>query len=88
MELLEKYRKQIDKIDKKIINYLAKRYQVVKKVGLLKKKKGLKPLDKKRWQKVLQTRVTWAEKKELPYDLIEKIYQAIHQFSLNIEKEI
>jgi|GEM_PF-6498322 len=33
MELLDKYRKQIDKIDKKIIDYLAKRYQVMKKVG-------------------------------------------------------
>ena len=88
MELLDKYRKQIDKIDKKIIDYLAKRYQVVKKVGVFKKKNGLKPFDKKRWQKVLQTRISFAEEKGLPKELIKKIYQTIHKFSLEIEKKI
>jgi Chorismate mutase len=66
MELLDKYRKQIDKIDKKIIDYLAKRYQVVKKVGVFKKKKGLKPFDKKRFQEVLKTRISFAEEKAYP----------------------
>jgi chorismate mutase len=88
MALLDKYRKQIDKIDKKIIDYLAKRYQVVKKVGFFKKKKGLKPFDKKRFQEVLKTRISFAEEKGLPKELIKKIYQIIHQFSLEIEKKI
>jgi chorismate mutase len=88
MELLDKYRKQIDKIDKKIIDYLAKRYQVVKKVGEFKKKKALKPFDKKRFQEVLKTRISFAEEKGLPKELIKKIYQIIHQFSLEIEKKI
>jgi chorismate mutase len=88
MELLDKYRKQIDKIDKKIIDYLAKRYQVVKKVGEFKKKKGLKPFDKKRFQEVLKTRISFAEEKGLPKELIKKIYQTIHKFSLEIEKKI
>jgi len=88
MELLEKYRKQIDEVDRKIIEYLGKRYKIVKKVGLFKKRKGLKPLDKKRWFTVLKTRISWGEKNGLPETLIKKIYQAIHQFSLKVEKEI
>jgi len=87
MEILEKYRNQIDKIDKKIIEYLGKRYQVVKKVGVLKKKLGLKPLDKKRWQKVLETRITWGKENRLPKKLIQSIYESIHDYSLEIEKK-
>lgn len=85
---LKKYRQQIDKIDKKIIEYLAKRYKVVEKIGVLKKKIDLPALDKKRWLEVLNSRIEYGINLNLPKNLIIKIYNTIHQFSLKIEKKI
>lgn len=84
---LENYRSQIDRIDKDLIKLLAKRYQIVKKIGQLKKRLSLPPLDKKRWQEVLLSRISWGRKLGLSETLIKKIYQLIHHYALIIEKK-
>ncbi|MCS6956316.1 MAG: chorismate mutase [Patescibacteria group bacterium] len=87
MKKLEDYRKQIDKIDEKLIKTLSKRFFVVKKIGKLKKKLNLPPLDKKRWNEIIKSRTDLGEKIGLSKKLIKKIYQAIHDYSLKIEKK-
>jgi chorismate mutase len=83
---LDFYRDQIDKIDKKLIKLSAKRFRIVGKVGQLKKNLGLPPLDKKRWQQVLKTRMEWGKKQGIDPIFIKKIYQLIHKEGLKIEK--
>jgi len=61
--MLELYRKQIDEIDVQIIDLLAKRFEVVKKVGEYKKERNIPPLQPERWQQVLQTRKNLAKEK-------------------------
>ncbi len=85
---LQQYRRQVDKIDKKIIEYLAKRYQVVEKIGIFKKQNNLPTMDKKRWLEVLNSRIQYGLKLNLSEQLIKKIYKIIHQFSLKFEKKI
>lgn len=86
MKELEDYRKQIDKIDQQILQTLSKRFEVVAKIGKLKKKLGLPVLDIKRWKKVQQSREQAGKKLGLPEKLIKNIYKAIHKYSLEIEK--
>ncbi len=88
MKKLVLFRKNIDQIDNEIIFLLGKRFNIVKKIGRLKKKKGLLPLDKKRWEKVLVTRKKWGTRKKLDPDFIEKIFISIHNEALKVEDKL
>ncbi|PIP63223.1 3-deoxy-7-phosphoheptulonate synthase, partial [Candidatus Roizmanbacteria bacterium CG22_combo_CG10-13_8_21_14_all_34_12] len=71
-------RKQIDEIDEQIVNLLAKRMQVVEKVGQYKKENNLPPLDNSRWQKVIESKKGF----------MKKIWKIIHDEALKVEKQI
>lgn len=75
---LENLRKQIDEIDNSIVILLAKRMEIVKKVGKLKKKSNLPLLDNKRWKEIIKTKKGF----------IRKIWEIIHDEALKIEKSI
>ncbi len=75
---LESLRKQIDEIDSLIVDLLAKRMRMVKKVGQLKKKNNMPVLDESRWQKVIKSKKGF----------VKKIYNIIHDHALEIEKKI
>ncbi|PIP63182.1 hypothetical protein COW98_00015 [Candidatus Roizmanbacteria bacterium CG22_combo_CG10-13_8_21_14_all_35_9] len=85
---IDDLRKQIDEIDNLIVNLLAKRLTVVKKVGKWKNKKGLVPLDKSRWQKILTSKIVKAKKLKLNPKLIKNIWNLIHEEALKIEKSL
>lgn len=85
---LDDLRKQIDFIDNQIVDLLAERFIIVKKIGKWKKEKNLPPLDKNRWRKVLINRVKKAKELGISSKLIKKIYQAIHDYALEIEKSL
>jgi chorismate mutase len=82
---LNQLRDQIDQVDQQIISLLAKRMEVVDQVGKLKKQYQVKPLDASRWQQVVDARRQWAEDNQLNPDLIEKIWDLIHDQALEIE---
>jgi len=75
---LEELRKKIDKIDRSIVILLAKRMEIVKKVGKFKKKNDLLPLDNMRWKKIIKTKKGF----------IKKIWEIIHEEALKIEKSV
>ncbi len=80
------WRKQIDIQDEKMLEILAKRFEIIKKIGKLKKENNLPVLDKKRWQKVLMSNLDKAKKLDLPEDFVKKLLSLIHQYSLRSEK--
>ena len=84
--MLEIYRRQIDEIDTQIIDLLEKRFEIIKKVGKYKKERNIPPLQPERWQQVLQTRKNLAKEKWLNPELIEKIWNLIHEEALRLEK--
>ncbi len=83
---LKHFREEIDTVDEQIIALLAKRMEVVKKVGVYKKEHEIPPLDSKRWQEVLKTKRQKAKALNLSADLVEDIYECIHKESLLIEQ--
>jgi chorismate mutase len=86
MKTLSDLRKEIDTADEEIINALAKRFSVVEEIARLKKNKKIEPLDKKRWNEVLQKVVSKTKQLRISEELIKKIYDEIHQASLKIEE--
>ncbi len=87
MNTLEKLRKQIDQADAKLINILSDRMKLVKKIGIYKKIKGIPPLDKKRWEQVLASKLKLAQSQGLNIIFIRKIYELIHEQALLIEQK-
>ncbi|MGI8419876.1 MAG: chorismate mutase [Candidatus Levyibacteriota bacterium] len=85
---LQELRKVIDTLDAQIIELLAKRMQAVKLVGEYKAAQNIQPLDKNRWQEVLDSKREQAKALGLSEKLVEDIYERIHQEALRIEKEL
>lgn len=85
-KLLEDWRKQIDLLDDELLHILTKRLNIVRKIGKLKNTHGFKLLDEKRWQQVLQSKLAKAKSLNLPPEFIGKLYNLIHEQSLEIEK--
>jgi chorismate mutase len=86
-DTLEQLRAEIDAADAKILDALAERMAVVQRVGKFKKANNLPPLDPKRWEQVLQSKLVQAGEKGLSADLIKDIYERIHKESLEIEEK-
>lgn len=84
---LNAFRQKIDLLDKKILNLLAKRTLVSRKIGHYKKRNNVKPLDEERWQKVLEKNLESAKSLNLDLIFIKQIFSLIHKYSLKIQKE-
>lgn len=83
---LTNYRNEIDAIDQQLITALAKRMEIVLKVGAYKKQHKLKPLDATRWQEVIESRKSIAQSLNLSPELIEVLWNSIHQEALTLQK--
>ncbi len=86
MNKFEKYRRQIDKINNKIISLLAERMKIVKKVGEYKKKNNMKITDKKREEKIYAEVRRNAKKYDLFPEYIEQVFRCIISNSKKAEK--
>lgn len=83
---LDNWRKQIDTLDEKIISTLAKRMNLAKKIGEYKRTQKIPALDINRWEKVLLSRLSQAEKLGLSKEFAKKLLQLIHQQSLKLQR--
>jgi chorismate mutase len=84
--MLNSLRLEIDEIDEKLICLLAKRLQIAKSIGEHKKEQEVKPLDQKRWEKVMKSRIRIGKRHELSEEFVTKVWEAIHTGSLEIQK--
>ncbi len=80
---LAELREEIDKLDDKIINIFEKRMKVVEEIGKHKKDNNLTILQSKRWDDILHKRLSLGSRKGLSDEFILKVFQAIHQESIN-----
>lgn len=82
MNNLQFYRKQINKIDQKIINLLKKRFEISKKIGIYKKAHGLPIQDKKREREILKK---YSLTKGIDKNFIIKIFKLITSESKSVQ---
>jgi len=87
MNLLKKYREEIDEIDKTILQLLAKRFFVAEKIRKYKRKFQLKIKDKDREKEMFEKRKNLAKKLNLPSNFIEKIFKLIIKETIKKEKK-
>jgi chorismate mutase len=88
MRDLNELREAIDKVDADIITLIKERMSLVKEVGTIKGNKNLPALDIKRWNEVISKRRELAISLGMNPDLIEHIYNLIHEEALKEEEKI
>lgn len=82
---LEKCRQEIDQIDTQLIQIIAQRMEVVKKIGQHKKENNIQTLQPNRWQTILDSRQKIAEELNLPSDLVLDIFEVIHKMAIQTQ---
>ncbi len=82
---LVELRQRIDTIDREIVEHLAARMEVVRKLGDYKKDKNVAMFQVDRLLEILQTRSDWAEKMNLNKNFVGLLYKQIHEESIRIQ---
>jgi chorismate mutase len=85
---LDELRSQIDKLDRKMLDALSKRMNIVHLIGALKKEYGITSLQIHRWNSILSDRSIIGKKLGLKKDFLFKLLKTIHQEALQIQNEI
>ena len=80
---LAELREQIDKLDDKVVNIFEQRMKIVEEIGQYKKEQNLTILQTRRWDDILKNRISLGTRKGLSEEFILKVFQAIHQESIN-----
>lgn len=86
MDKLQTYRKEINELDQQLIKLLAKRFELVKAIGELKRKHNLPIQDENREKKIVLDLEKIAKKNKINTTVIQKIWHAIFQEAYTIEK--
>ncbi len=85
---LEVLRSQIDKIDRKVLEVLAERMQVVKEIGTYKKENGLTVLQISRWSDIFDDRTKNGASLGLTEEMIRSLFELIHLESISLQEKI
>ena len=85
-EELKELRKEIDKLNKELLKILSSRGEIVKKIGRIKRKKGISLVDSDREDEILKK---IKSQNEGPYSSaqIGNIFQEIFKQAVELQKE-
>ena len=86
-ENLEKWRKKIDEIDEKILQFLQQRMRAVAEISRAKKILGQKILDENREKKILEKLILKNENSFLSNKNLEIFWQQIFEFSRELQNK-
>ncbi|GAA4301356.1 chorismate mutase [Compostibacter hankyongensis] len=84
---LESSRMQIDSVDHALIQLIGRREDIVRAIGRYKAEKHIAPLQKARFNEVLEQSIAEGKKAGLSPEFIKTLMNAIHEESLRIERD-
>lgn len=82
-DTLDDLRFMIDDFDRQLLDVLKKRMNVVQDIGLYKKSNNMTILQPDRWDEVLNKSMDMSKEALLSDVMVQKIFRAIHQESIN-----
>lgn len=88
MKELEPFREEIDEIDDKIIALLKRRFEIVRAVGHFKAEHGIKVVQSKRADEVVERNVENARMSDVPDEFIRRFYISMIDEAHIIEHDI
>ncbi|MFT3992819.1 MAG: bifunctional 3-deoxy-7-phosphoheptulonate synthase/chorismate mutase type II [Dysgonomonas sp.] len=87
-EDLSELRKQIDELDDQLLELLAKRMRVSCEIGTFKKEHNMTVVQTDRYDEILNTRITQAEKMGMNPEFMRVVLEAIHEESVRKQVDI
>ena len=84
--LLQKYRIRIDRVDRRLMRLLERRYDLVRSVGMLKRREGVPVVQRERENEILH-RISERVRNSDTRDFILSIYRTLFKASYGIEEE-
>lgn len=85
---LNELRGQIDKLDSQLLDILSQRMAISREIGKYKFENNITILQSKRYDEILNTRRSQAEKFNLSTDFVIKVFEDIHEESVAIQNVI
>ena len=78
-------REEIDSVDRSILELLARRMEISKRIGEVKKTGGLSIVQPSRYAKMIDERTTHGAELNLPATFVRKIFSTIHEQSVDTQ---
>lgn len=85
---LASLRGEIDDIDSELLQLLARRMEVSAQIGVYKKSHNVTVVQMDRWKKILDDHVATGKEMGLSPELINKVFEAVHQASIERQSRI
>jgi chorismate mutase len=85
---LQALRANIDQLDTELIDTLARRMDVVRRIGLLKKKHQMTAFQVKRWQEIKERFVKTGILEGLDKKFLEEILDLVHKESIRLQSDL
>ncbi len=86
--IIEELREKIDTLDNTIMEVLSNRMKIIEEIGTYKKQNNITILQPDRWEKILTRVLEEARKNNLSEELVERVFKAIHQASIDRQTDI
>ncbi len=86
--IMEELREKIDTLDNTIMEALTNRMKIIDEIGMYKKQNNITILQPDRWEKILTRVLEEARKNNLSEELVERVFKAIHQASIDRQTDI
>lgn len=84
---IELLRSRIDHIDDQIFDLIASRLKICRQIGEIKKSLDLPVYQQDRFLQMTRKRNLWAKENNLSEEDINNILKAIHEASVNLQKQ-
>ena len=88
LDVLGELRQQIDVFDDHLLDLMEQRMKVAETIGSYKKENNITILQSIRWDEIIKRTVTKGKAKGLSAELIDTMFKAIHQESINHQMKI
>ena len=88
LDVLGELRQQIDVYDDHLIDLLEQRMKVAETIGHYKKENNITILQSARWDEIVRRVMTKGRSKGLSSELIDNIFKAVHQESINRQMKV
>lgn len=86
--LLNNMRTEIDAIDKKLVDIVGQRTEIVREIGRYKKENAVTILQIERWFEILKSRKDWGNDTNLDPQMVGELFELIHKHSILIQTHI
>ncbi|MDR1274410.1 MAG: bifunctional 3-deoxy-7-phosphoheptulonate synthase/chorismate mutase type II [Odoribacteraceae bacterium] len=88
LSALDAYRQEIDALDDGIMQKLARRMELSRKIGEYKRENNLMVLQLSRWEEILHHRAALGKAMGMDEGFVKKLLELVHEESINLQAEI